>query len=51
MKHAEKNVFSFIHAASSLVSNEDYPNLEIEKHFESPPLSSVVIPQQVKHMK
>ena len=26
-------------------------NLEIEKHIESPPLSSVVIPQQVEHMK
>ena len=49
MKHADKNVFSFIHAASSLFSSQDILSI---KKFESPPfLTRCVIPQQVEHMK
>jgi hypothetical protein len=42
MKHADKNVFSFIHAASSLLKSKYPIKLEIRKNFEYP-LSSVVL--------
>jgi hypothetical protein len=44
MKHADKNVFSFIHAASSLFSSQDILSILKKEKISNPfPLSSVVL--------
>jgi hypothetical protein len=44
MKHAEKNVFSFIHAASSLFSSQDILSILKSEKISNPlRLSSIVL--------